>query len=138
MLFRSIQSLDPKAKVISMGDFNDDPKDKSIKMTLNTSAKKNKLNEGQIFNPFEILHRKGYGTLKYRGNWNMLDQLLMTEPLVTDTSLSFIKAGIYNEKYLITPDGNYEGYPYKSFYNVWLGGYSDHFPVFLILGKKVN
>ena len=134
----SIQSLDPKAKVISMGDFNDDPKDKSIKMTLNTSAKKNKLNEGQIFNPFEILHRKGYGTLKYRGNWNMLDQLLMTEPLVTDTSLSFIKAGIYNEKYLITPDGNYEGYPYKSFYNVWLGGYSDHFPVFLILGKKVN
>jgi hypothetical protein len=121
-----------------MGDFNDDPKDKSIKMTLNTSAKKNKLNEGQIFNPFEILHRKGYGTLKYRGNWNMLDQLLMTEPLVTDTSLSFIKAGIYNEKYLITPDGNYEGYPYKSFYNVWLGGYSDHFPVFLILGKKVN
>ena len=134
----SIQSLDPKAKVISMGDFNDDPKDKSIKMTLNTSAKKNKLNKGQIFNPFEILHRKGYGTLKYRGNWNMLDQLLMTEPLVTDTSLSFIKAGIYNEKYLITPDGNYEGYPYKSFYNVWLGGYSDHFPVFLILGKKVN
>ncbi len=68
----------------------------------------------------------------------MLDQLLMTEPLVTDTLLSFIKAGIYNEKYLITPDGNYEGYPYKSFYNVWLGGYSDHFPVFLILGKKVN
>ena len=134
----SIQILNQKAKIITMGDFNDDPRDISIKNTLNTSDKKNKLSEGQLFNPFEVLHRKGYGTLKYRGNWNMLDQMLITKSLVTDKSLSFIKAGIYNEKYLITPDGNYKGYPFKSFYNVWLGGYSDHFPVFLILAKKVN
>ena len=134
----SIQILDKQAKIITMGDFNDDPRDFSIKNTLNTSGKKNKLLENQLFNPFEILHRKGYGTLKYRGNWNMLDQLIITESLVNNKSLKYIKAGIYNEKYLITPDGNYKGYPYKSFYKVWLGGYSDHFPIFLILAKKVN
>jgi len=134
----SIQSIDMNAKIISMGDFNDDPKDISIKLTLNTSSKKNKLIKGQIYNPFEILHRKGYGSLKYRGNWNMLDQLLLTESLVNNSSISFIKAGIYNKKYLINPEGRYKGYPFKAFYNKWLGGYSDHFPVFLILGKKLT
>ena len=47
-------------------------------------------------------------------------------------------AGIFNKKFLINPEGNYKGYPFKSFYNRWLGGYSDHFPIFLMLGKKIN
>ena len=121
-----------------MGDFNDDPNDKSIKEELQTSWKKNKTAKNQIFNPMESLFRKGYGTSKYRGNWNMLDQLLITETLLNNESFKFIKAGIFNKKFLINPEGNYKGYPFRSFYNGWLGGYSDHFPVFLMLGKKIN
>ena len=68
----------------------------------------------------------------------MLDQLLITESLLNNKSFKFIKAGIFNKKFLINPEGNYKGYPFKCFYNRWLGGYSDHFPVFLMLGKKIN
>ena len=134
----SIKSIDSFAKIITMGDFNDDPNDKSIKEELQTSWKKNKTAKNQIFNPMESLFRKGYGTSKYRGNWNMLDQLLITETLLNNESFKFIKAGIFNKKFLINPEGNYKGYPFRSFYNGWLGGYSDHFPVFLMLGKKIN
>ena len=134
----SIKSVDSFAKIITMGDFNDDPNDKSIKEELQTSWKKNKTAKNQIFNPMESLFKKGYGTSKYRGNWNMLDQLLITETLLNNESFKFIKAGIFNKKFLINPEGNYKGYPYRSFYNGWLGGYSDHFPVFLMLGKKIN
>ena len=41
-----------------MGDFNDDPNDKSIKEELQTSWKKNKTTKNQIFNPMESLFLK--------------------------------------------------------------------------------
>tara|TARA_B100001094_G_scaffold264812_1_gene267047 strand:- start:11233 stop:12276 length:1044 start_codon:yes stop_codon:yes gene_type:complete len=134
----SILQSSPKANIISMGDFNDNPGDKSIKPILNTIFKKNKIKEGQVFNPMEELYRKGYGSYKYRGKWDMIDQFLLSKNLVDNNNgLFFLKASVFNKKYLINPSGKYEGYPFKSFAGgKFLNGYSDHFPIYLYLAKE--
>ena len=134
----SILQSNPNANIISMGDFNDNPSDKSIKPILNTIFKKSKIKEGQLFNPMEELYRKGYGSYRYRDKWDMIDQFLLSKNLVDNKNgLFFLKASVFNKKYLINPSGKYEGYPFKSFAGgKFLNGYSDHFPIYLYLAKE--
>ena len=134
----SILQSNPKANIISMGDFNDNPSDKSVKPILNTIFKKSKIKEGQLFNPMEELYRKGYGSYRYKGKWDMIDQFLLSKNLVDNKNgLFFLKASVFNKKYLINPSGKFEGYPFKSFAGgKFLNGYSDHFPIYLYLAKE--
>ena len=134
----SILRSNPKANIINMGDFNDNPKDKSIKPILNSVYKKSKMKNNQLYNPMEELFQKGYGSYKYRGKWDMIDQFFLSKNLVENKKgLFFLKAAVFNKKYLINPQGKYEGYPFKSFAGgKFLNGYSDHFPIFLYLAKE--
>ena len=136
----SILRINPVAKIINMGDFNDNPNDKSIKPILKTSSLKENLSEGELFNPMDILFKKGYGTYKFRGRWDMLDQFMLTQSLILENEGHFfLKASVYSKKYMVNPKGKYQGYPYKSFAGGrFLDGFSDHFPIYLYLAKKTN
>ncbi len=137
----SLQKLDIDAKIISMGDFNDDPVDESLKNILRTKGTKNTLEAVDLFNPFEKLFKKGIGSLAYRDRWNLFDQMFFTSNLISDTkdSYSFWKAGVYNPSYLLDPKGRYKGYPLRTYAGgSYIGGYSDHFPVYMYLIKESN
>lgn len=136
----SLHQIDPYAKIVTMGDFNDDPTNKSIKKVLNSKDEQEKTNPRELFNPMEKLSRKGLGSLAYRDGWNLFDQILLTHPFLKRdySGYSFYKAGIFNANYLITPTGQFRGYPFRSYdYGGYTGGYSDHFPVFVYLIKEV-
>lgn len=137
----SIQSLDPYAKIFTMGDFNDDPTNDSMKKVLNAQRKREKVVLKGIYNPFEDLFRKdGLGTTAYRDAWSMFDQILFTKPLLEKdySSYRFYKAGIYNKHYLTNKKGRYKGYPLRSFADgSFTNGFSDHFPVYVYVIKQV-
>jgi len=135
----SIQRFDISAKIISMGDFNDDPTDSSLKKILKTKGKKNSLEEIDLFNPFEKLYKKGVGSLAYRDKWNLFDQMFFTSNFIQNKkdSYSFWKAGVFNPTYLLDPSGRYKGYPLRTYAGgSYIGGYSDHFPVYMYLIKE--
>jgi hypothetical protein len=135
----SLWSVDPYAKVITMGDFNDDPRSPSIKKILKTTADREESGLKRLFNPMEKMYAKGAGTLAYRDSWNLFDQIIISSELLKSdfSSFRYYKAGIYTKKQLITPAGRYKGYPYRSFTDVgFTGGYSDHFPVYMYLIKE--
>lgn len=135
----SLRRLDPAAKIMTMGDFNDDPTNKSIKKILRTKAKKENTEADEMFNPMESMLKKGMGTLAFRDGWNLFDQILLSRPLVQGdySSYKFYKAGIFNPDYLITPSGQFKGYPFRSYdFGGYTGGYSDHFPVYIYLIKE--
>ena len=136
----SILQINPTAKIINMGDFNDNPNDKSIKPILMTSHVQENLSDGELFNPMEILFNKGYGTYKYRGRWDMLDQFMLSRNLTSENNGHFfLKASVYSKKYMINPKGKYQGYPFKSFAGgKFLNGFSDHFPIYLYLARKTT
>ena len=139
-LIDSIFSEDPYAKVITMGDLNDDPTSPSVKEILKSKENREEVKIKELYNPMEEMYNKGMGTLAYRDSWNLFDQIIISKELLNKdySSYTFYKAGIYNKNYLSNPRGRYKGYPYRSFSGGFTGGYSDHFPVYIYLIKEVS
>jgi len=124
------------ARIIAMGDFNDDPTDKSFKKILQTKSSKENLKPDELYNPMELMLKNGKGSLAYRDSWNLFDQFYMSGNLVNSQheGFQFYKAEIFTAPYLITQSGQFRGYPYRTYgYSGYEGGYSDHFPVYLYL-----
>lgn len=137
----SLQTIDPYAKIISMGDFNDNPDNKSIKGILHARGKREKVGLKEMYNPFETLYFEGVGTNAYRDGWDLFDQIILSKPFLKNDygSYRFYRARVYNPNYLLTPRGEYRGYPFRSFNDGgFTDGYSDHFPIFIYVIRKVD
>jgi len=123
----SIHLVDPNAHWIVMGDFNDNPTNKSLK-TLG------------LDNPFLSLFRQGQGTLAFRDSWNLFDQILLSPNWKTNKfDLNSYKSTIYKTTDMIENQGKYTGYPKRTWNgDQFRGGYSDHFPVALIFKSNLS
>ena len=137
----SISKMNTSAKIISMGDLNDDPISDSLKKILKTKGNLKNLEEGDLYNPMEQLFKKGVGSLAYRDKWNLFDQLFFTASLMSRNraTYTFWKAAVFTPSYLVDPSGKYKGYPLRTYAGgSYIGGYSDHFPVYLYLIKEAQ
>ena len=159
----SIESRDPKAKIIVMGDFNDNPNNKSLKHL-------------KMYNPFLKLFNRGMGSMAYRDSWSLFDQILLNanwpmeqekqggrskkapdrshlQPAVANINnqyptnrqpssdawfdLIYCKSIIYRSAALTQQDGKYQGYPKRTWNgDQFNGGYSDHYPAVIIFKAK--
>lgn len=136
----SLLALDPNVKVIVMGDLNDDPNSPSVKKVLAAAADKDAVKKGGFFNPMEAFFDKGYGTMAYNDAWSLFDQVIVSQGLVKERQdgYRFLNANVYNKTYLTQKSGQFKGYPFRTFdFENYMGGYSDHFPVYLMLVKAV-
>lgn len=136
----SIQRVDRDAKIVIMGDFNDDPVDKSLTKVLEAQVKKEHVAPGGLFNTMYGYYQRGIGTLGYLGKWNLFDQLIISSALLDADrgALKFWKSEIFNPDFLISKEGRYKGYPFRTFSgNMFQNGYSDHFPVLIYLIKEI-
>lgn len=141
----SVRKANPATKVVVMGDFNDDPGDKSVSECLGAKLKKNKLQEYDLFNPFWQMHKDGYGTLVYNDLWNLFDNIVVSSNLANAPkgTLELWKAknaeyygNIFKADFLFQREGQYKGYPLRTYVgNNFQAGWSDHLPVFIYLVK---
>jgi hypothetical protein len=140
--YRAVEGIlkeEPKARIIIMGDLNDDPTDESVMKHLKAKPKPDNLQPGDLYNPMWQLFKDGIGSLAYRDSWNLFDQIIVSSELVNKQTdgYRFYKARIFNKKYLLQPEGQYAGYPYRTYGSgVYLGGYSDHLPAYIFLVKE--
>lgn len=135
----SLMQADPTAHIVVMGDFNDDPINESMKKYLQTNLDKKKLKDGELYNPFYDFYRKGIGTLAWRDSWNLFDMIVMNQTLLTEdkSTYTFLRAGVFNKRFLLQSEGRFAGYPYRTHAgDTYLGGYSDHFPVYIYLVRE--
>lgn len=137
----SIRTADPSTKLFAMGDFNDDPVSSSLKNHLKAAASPKDLSETTPYlNLMYPLYKKGIASLAYQDAPNLFDQIIVSKNLVSDQvtkEYSVYKAEIFAPAYLVNKEGNYKGYPFRSWNgDQFTGGYSDHFPAFVILQKE--
>ncbi len=135
----SLLALDNNAKIICMGDLNDDPDDKSVAINLNTASNKESAVLPKLYNPMYPLFEKGIGSLAYNDNWNLFDQIVISPGLINQdaSTYQFYMAGVYNKSYLTQKEGRYKGYPFRTYVGkTYKGGYSDHFPVYIYIVKE--
>lgn len=133
---QEIIEQDSAADIIIMGDFNDEPFDKSILETIGTTSDPSEVSANKYYNPMGRLKQDGKGSYNFRGNWNMLDQIIVSNTLLDKqgTEYQMNTASIFSPEWLKQHGGKYDGYPLRTFGGrKYLNGYSDHFPVSIYL-----
>tara|TARA_A100001011_G_scaffold391942_1_gene478470 strand:+ start:90 stop:1136 length:1047 start_codon:yes stop_codon:yes gene_type:complete len=142
MIIDSLRSIYKNPKIITMGDFNDDPFDKSIKKVLGAKKDRKDVGRKDMYNPFEtILVDQGIGTNAYRDKWQLFDQIIISAGFLKKDyeDYQFFRAGVFNKSFLINKKGKYKGYPFRSFsFGSFTGGYSDHLPPYVFLIKEIK
>ncbi|WP_109302076.1 endonuclease/exonuclease/phosphatase family protein [Aquimarina sp. AU474] len=121
-IISQITSQNEDAKIIIMGDFNDDPSSESIKNLV----------RNDLFNPMEKLLTRYNGSTSYRGQWNLFDQIIFSHNFhkYEKGKHSFSDASIFDDDFLKIYKGRYKGTPFRTYVGrKYKGGYSDHFPV---------
>lgn len=124
-LMNDIQAEDADAKIIVMGDFNDNPKNDSIQFLKQQQS---------LFNPMETLLSFKRGSANHNNKWILFDQILLTRNLLAPqpNGLQYIKADIFDDAFLTQLHGKYKGQPFRTYVGKkYKGGYSDHFPVYI-------
>ena len=119
------------AKIIVMGDFNDDPSSNSIRSLVANS---------NLYNPMETLRSFSRGTTYHNRQWNLFDQIMFSTNFFENSpnTLEFETANIFDEDFLKLFNGKFKGTPFRTYIGKrYQGGYSDHFPVYAIFKKNM-
>ncbi|MBP5336999.1 MAG: endonuclease/exonuclease/phosphatase family protein [Bacteroidales bacterium] len=131
--------------IVVMGDMNDNPEDVCMTDYLRGRETIEEMKDGELFSPFLRMHKDGFGTEEYHGEWNIFDCIFVNGAL-TDTdaqgSLHILKSDathygyVFNPPFLTQQEGRYAGTPFRTFSGgQFINGYSDHYPTYIILSK---
>jgi hypothetical protein len=135
----SIMNADRLPNILIMGDMNDHPNNVSVNQTLGATHPNNAA-PGKFVNLLYPAHDKGLGTHSYKGEWGVLDHLIVSYPLHTGKAKIRVMpqdSHILYEDFLIFTNKTGEKSPNRSFVgDKYVGGYSDHLPVYLYLGRS--
>ena len=135
----------PGINVVVMGDMNDNPEDVCMTDYLRGRETIAEMQEGDLFSPFLRMHKDGFGTEEYHGEWNIFDCIFVGAAL-TDVdaqgSLHILRSDathygyVFNPPFLTQQEGRYAGTPFRTFSGgQFINGYSDHYPTYIILSK---
>ncbi|MBN1143764.1 MAG: endonuclease/exonuclease/phosphatase family protein [Bacteroidales bacterium] len=141
----SILLLNSAAKILIMGDFNDEPGDESLAVKLNAKVNREDPLLAGLYNLTgnKTAGEQVQGTLKYQGVWNVFDQIIVSSGMLNNTGGIYVKPDgftILNDSFLLEPDVTYTGYkPFRTYSGfIYRGGFSDHLPVYVdvFVGKE--
>lgn len=117
-----------KENVILCGDFNENPDDENLKKILYDDAQVKMME-----NPFEhLFYERNYSTFHYKSGL-LFDQIILSESFFSeDNRLVFQNAEVFRSEKIKSRDRKMQGRPFRTYAGTrYLGGYSDHFPVFV-------
>jgi endonuclease/exonuclease/phosphatase family metal-dependent hydrolase len=129
----SLIKSSPDIKIIIMGDFNDEPADKSLSETLGALELANEPLPGKLYNLGYATYRQGKGTLYYK-DWDVFDQVIVNGEFLRSGRglvIAMQEQGIFSPDYLFYKGNDGTLRPNRTAAKDYYGGYSDHLPVYL-------
>lgn len=134
----SLYRISKQPNIIIMGDMNDYPDNASMKDVLKAQKPGAPYSDKNLYNLMFPLQQKGIGSHKYRGEWGMLDQIVVSGNLMQeDSKIHTLKneAAVFDADFLMTEDEKYMGkMPLRTYAGPkYLGGFADHLPVYFDL-----
>jgi len=135
----SLLSVYTSPNMIIAGDLNDNPTDASVEDILGAGVKCKEEAFCLVNLMLDDFNNPHYGSLKYKADWEVYDQLIVSSPLLKEKGLRVLngEGHIFHAPFLITEDKRYLGTkPFRTYAGPqYLDGYSDHLPVYLELVK---
>ena len=138
----SLQADNQRAAILIMGDLNDYPDNNSVCVELQAQTDFSTIEQSRLYNlAYYMQFVKGWGTHKYDGTWGILDQMIISGSLLDGQGALYTDkddARVFNPPFLLEADDTNVGFkPYRTYAGYkYLGGYSDHLPVFLNIYRK--
>jgi endonuclease/exonuclease/phosphatase family metal-dependent hydrolase len=133
----SLMAIDQNTKILIMGDLNDNPTDASVIKVLKAKADTANVTLTDIYNPWIKIYKSGRGTEIFQGQWNLLDQIMLSGAFLKNNNnkWKYLKTQIFKKEFIMHSSGPEAGYPHRSFTidRTWDNGYSDHFPTLVYL-----
>ena len=135
------RSSDPR--IIIMGDFNDEPTNRSVNGILQASDKRKNIEVGDMYNLFYDMHNLyNRGSYHYKETWNMLDQIIVSYNLINQKSkysTTYEGGIIYKADFMTFKNQEGDEVPNRTYGGpVYYGGISDHFPIYVVFTLNVN
>ena len=138
----SIQKAKPNAKIICLGDFNDEPTNISLTGYLKANNKRLNAKNYELYNlMYDMSNIQREGSYSFKGKWDMIDNLIISQSLLKQNKgyyATFDSGKIFDKDFVLyyntkidqkTPSKTYGG-------NNYYGGFSDHLPVYFQLIKN--
>ncbi len=126
----AILAGDSNANILIMGDLNDETDNNSVAKTLGAVGP-TRSKSAYLYNFTQPLDAAGEGSYRYKSDWNMLDQIIVS-PNLTTGKLRAKKASVFKADYLNYEDKKFGQRPNKTYGGPnYYGGTSDHYPVYL-------
>lgn len=132
----SVLLENPAANIVVMGDMNDEPDNRSLSETL--GAQTPGTNSEGLVNLMFPVDQQEKGSYYYQGNWNMLDNIVVSAGLLDDKGFQCKekKGFIFNEEWMEFKNRNGQVSPNRTYGGPnYYGGVSDHFPVYFKLER---
>jgi hypothetical protein len=136
----SLMAINPNTKVVLMGDLNDDPVSPSLTKVIGSKGKITDVANKDMFNPWVDFYKKGLGTTPYQDAWSLFDQVLVSGAWLPkeQTGYHYYKPVIFNKEFMVQKTGKFRGYSKRTWDGITYNyGYSDHFPVYIVMLKPV-
>jgi exonuclease III len=133
-----IQKLEKSPNILILGDFNDEPSDKSITQGLKALTPEKPFTEENIYSLLYPEYKNNEGSLYYK-DWDLFDQVIVSGNLLARKKgihTSVEDAGIFKAGYLLYSDKNGQQRPNRTMSSKYFGGYSDHLPVYVKFDLK--
>ncbi len=134
----AVQNKNSRANIIIMGDFNDEPINISVAQTLQSGNKKTD-DTKYLYNLTYDLKLQNKGSYNYKGRWNMLDNIIVSNELILDKKslhTSHNSCSVFQPEWICYRKRNNKYVPNRTYAGKkYYGGYSDHFPVYFTLTK---
>jgi predicted extracellular nuclease len=137
----AVLRTEAEARIIIIGDFNDEPTNRSLMQILNATNKRINTTSSDLYNLMYDKHNiENKGTLTYQGQWDMFDQIIVSWPLLNKSGgyyTDFEGGSVHTSDNLLftNPENGFKS-PNRTFGgNEYFGGVSDHLPVFVVLKK---
>lgn len=132
----SIRIFSPQARIIIMGDFNDGPNSPPLLEALRTEPPNTPYSPEGLYNLHHRYDGSGIGTLKFQGNWDVIDMMIVSKSLLDKSYPIYMNPDggiIFQADFLKEEDTNFVGFrPFRTYIGFkYHGGFSDHFPIFV-------
>ncbi len=128
-----IQKTDPEGYIVVIGDFNDEPSDRTLQEVIGagSSADQSK----NLFNAMWAMDQQKKGSYFYRGDWNMLDQIILSKNFLTPKGIwTYDSTTVFSAPFMMYKDPKNGPLPNRTYGGTrYFGGYSDHLPVMVKL-----
>lgn len=134
----SLFAVNPAAGILVMGDLNGKANTAAQKV-LGTGDADKKIREGKLYHTGRYLLGQNYGSYRYRGKWETIDHIIVSGGLLKQSVYrAERRMKVYRASFLLEEEKGYFGFkPFPTYRGMrYVGGYSDHLPVFIDLSSE--